>query len=368
VATAADSFLVIFGLLPLSSGRVIVNDLGRRQVALFDSTLRESRPLIDNTGSAPRRYTGLLTGPYRGTGDSTVLYDASAQAMLVLDASGTIARVTAPPFAVVPIAPAGDGRGHLVFALNAPDAAMPDSALGAGGRPIVDSLLLIRADLTTRRTDTIAKVAEAARYIGAPGVDSCGIAFFRTRINPLPSADGWAVLSNGTVAVVRARDLHIDWIGLDGTTSASPKLPHEWHRLTDSDKVALVDSLKTRPAIGPAAPLALMDPRIPPACRTANIAARMPDFPEPANLADYAAPFPVTGGVFADADDDLWIQTDANPSGGVGPVYLVVDTGGAVIDRVQIPGGTTIAGFAPGIVFLKGRTGGATRLVEARIR
>src|SRR5262249_28505559 len=64
-------------------------------------------------------------------------------------------------------------------------------------------------------------------------------------INPMPLVDDWAVLSDGSVAVVRGRDYHIDWINADGSITSSAKLPFDWQRLTDEDKAAVLDSAKS---------------------------------------------------------------------------------------------------------------------------
>ena len=63
-------------------------------------------------------------------------------------------------------------------------------------------------------------------------------------INPLPQGDDWALLADGTIAVVRVLDYHIDFYAPDGTKSSSPKLPFDWKRITEQEKTKLVDSLK----------------------------------------------------------------------------------------------------------------------------
>ncbi|HTR78758.1 MAG TPA: hypothetical protein VMH39_11630 [Gemmatimonadaceae bacterium] len=378
VATAPDSFANIQGVFALSGGRVIVRDATQLRVLLFDATLTHSTPIMDNTGATPRRYVGGMggiDGPYAFRADSTFYFDAGAEAMILVDPAGTVVRVTAPP--VTRLAnhyPVGDGHGHLVmqapFAAShmAPSAA--DTARAVGGHPVEDSYPLWRADLATHRIDTIAIIRDADTYIGTRGVDSCGAEYFRPVGNPLPSRDAWVVLSSGTVAVVRAHDFHIDWIALDGTTTASPKLPHEWTRLSDSNKVALTDSLRrglsTTGLLFSAA--VRSDGATPAACVAVQRRASAPDYPTPENMADYAAPFPPYGAVFGDADDHVWIQTADNPAGGTGHVYLVVDRKGVVIDRVQVPGGANIAGFGPGVVYLRSRVGRLVQLARARFR
>ena len=64
-------------------------------------------------------------------------------------------------------------------------------------------------------------------------------------INPMPIVDDFAVVSDGSVAIVRGQDYHIDWVNPEGGIAPTPKLPFDWQRLSDEDKVAVIDSAKT---------------------------------------------------------------------------------------------------------------------------
>jgi hypothetical protein len=77
------------------------------------------------------------------------------------------------------------------------------------------------------------------------------------------------------------------------------------------------------------------------------------------------------GSFRADADNRLWIRPKplAGTSRSGGPAYDVVDRTGALIDRVQLPAGRTLVGFAPGgIVYVTSRDGGATRIEKLRFK
>jgi hypothetical protein len=65
-----------------------------------------------------------------------------------------------------------------------------------------------------------------------------------TEINPLQTVDDWAVLADGSIALIRGQDYHVDFIRADGSMSSSPKIAYDWQRLTDEDKVAIIDSAK----------------------------------------------------------------------------------------------------------------------------
>ena len=60
--------------------------------------------------------------------------------------------------------------------------------------------------------------------------DENGRITMTSEINPLPVVDEWAMVSDGSVALIRGRDYHIDWVNADGTRSSSPKIPFEWQR------------------------------------------------------------------------------------------------------------------------------------------
>ena len=55
----------------------------------------------------------------------------------------------------------------------------------------------------------------------------------------------------------------------------------------------------------------------------------------------------------ADMDGRVWLRTiPTKPTPG-GAIYDVIDKSGKLVDRVQVPAGTTIAGFgAGGVVYL----------------
>jgi len=120
---------------------------------------------------------------------------------------------------------------------------------GPGGRGFnpasqPDSVPIVRVDFDTRKADTVAYVKvpknETQMTRGEDGSTKISI-----KINPLPQADDWALLNDGTVAVMRVLDFHVDYYRPDGSHLSSDKLPFDWKRITDDDKAKLVDSLQT---------------------------------------------------------------------------------------------------------------------------
>ena len=102
---------------------------------------------------------------------------------------------------------------------------------------------VIRADFETRKADTLAWVKVPRTDITMSQTDDGGMRMI-ARINPLPQGDDWALMSDGTLAVVRVLDYHVDYFAPDGSHTSSPKLPFDWKRITDEEKTKLIDSLK----------------------------------------------------------------------------------------------------------------------------
>jgi hypothetical protein len=93
----------------------------------------------------------------------------------------------------------------------------------------------------------------------------------------------------------------------------------------------------------------------------------MPDFVTAAELPDYRPAF-MQGAARADADGNLWVRTTSVRSGGVtGPIYDVIDSRGELVDRVQIPAGRQIVGFAKGgVVYMAARDQSGTWIERTR--
>jgi hypothetical protein len=212
-------------------------------------------------------------------------------------------------------------------------------------------------------------------------------------VNPLPTVDEFTVLSDGSIAIVRGSDYHVDFIRPDGTKESAPKMPFDWRRLTDEDKVAFLDSLKAarernlaaQPEQAPAASSSTTTTPGGGTQRTMIVAGPGPMAAGggpgpmgmnsrnvnwvPANeLPDYQPPFFSGGTVRADMDGNLWVRTISTRAY-PGLVYDVVNSQGTLIDRVQLPKDRQIAGFGTnGVVYLTFTEGGKTKLERARLK
>jgi hypothetical protein len=398
---------------PLPGGLLLVNDPGRRRLVLLDSAMKQVAVVADTTAATRNAYGANIGGllPFRG--DSALFVDPASLSMLVIAPTGKIARVMAAPrasdvFFLIggPMgSPAFDAKGRLVY--RACD--MRGRGPRAPGQPMTppvlpESLPLVRYDLSTRALDTAAFVKVYAPKFTVVQTEDGGTRM-SSMINPMPEVDDWAVLSDGRIAILR-KDYHVDFIDADGTRSSSPKIPFEWQRLTDSAKAAIIDSSKAAfermraggasgapgggqmvmMSVGPGGPPpggppgggapmivireqrggdAAPPPRGGPG-NTARDAGPPPlSFVAPNELPDYQPAFS-NGSVKADAEGKLWVRIML-PKPSTRPEYDVIDRTGKLVDRVQLPAGTTIAGFGPGgTVYLGVRDASGVHVVRAR--
>ena len=397
----------------LPGGRLLVNDPIKRQVVLLDSSLKQLAVVADTTPATKNAYGARNGGliPFRG--DSALFVDPNSLSMLVIDPAGKITRIMAAPrandvFFLLggPMGnPGFDAKGRLVYRSMGFGERRPAPTPGQPFTPPVlpDSVPIVRYDLSARKLDTAAFVKVYAPKFNVVQSEGGGIRSMSTLINPIPEVDDWAVLSDGTIAIVR-KDYHVDYVDADGKRTSAPKVPFDWQRLTDSAKVAIIDSSRAAlermraggPGAGPGgAPMiiAQVGPGGPPpggppggggmimirergpegAAPPSRGAAPAPaamtpppmSFVSPSELPDYRPAF-ANGSVRADAEGKLWVRI-MSPKPATGPEYDVIDRTGKLVDRVVLPAGTTIVGFGTGgIVYLGVRDASGVHVVRAR--
>ena len=359
LASTPDSFMAFNGpirgqLLELKDGRLLVNDPRRRQVVMYSADLARHSIVADTASGARLRYgvDGVSIVPFRG--DSIIMIDAASLSMLVLGPDGAAVRAMALPrpqearylvsaYPAGPLLefgpPAFDGQSHIIyvkkFALS-PAARRAQS--GGSGTPRDDSAAIVRFDVTTRVVDTAGAIALGGRQISTTTAN--GVVTLHMTVNPVAFVDDWTVTADGRIALIRAGDFHIDWVDPGLNRSVSPRVPFEWQRLTDSDKVALVDSVRAAEARDKTATEVIEPVRAD-------------------QLADYRPPFAGvsnrSGAPMADREGNIWIRPNATSRQSGEAVYDVIDPRGQITDRVQVPRGLTLVGFGRGVAYVTSR-------------
>ena len=264
-AKTSTYFGNIFGVRQLIGGKVLVNDGIRRQLVVLDDKLSNPTVVVDSVSVGGQGYGPRAQPLIPYLADSSLFVDGTALSLLVIDPTGKIAHVMSAPRPndlrlLAGSASGADVHGNLIYRGNTQSGTGGARGLGFGGPSaqgpgavpgqavpavqVPDSAPLLRANFDTRAVDTIArlKVQSGNRRISM--LDASGKTQSKLIINPINTVDEWAVLSEGTIALVRGHDYHVDVIQPDGKTFSAPKLPFDWKRLTDEDKQALIDSAR----------------------------------------------------------------------------------------------------------------------------
>ena len=428
-AKSAELLGAVSSVRALPGGRVLVNDISGRRLLLFEHGLATYTVVADTTEATANAYSSRAAGLLAYRGDSSLFVDPSSLSMFVIDGAGKITRTMAVPrpneanalIGGPGGAPGFDSKGRLVYRappqFNFRGPGGGGGGGGGGGAGIAftppqfpDSGALVRLDLATRKMDTVAFV-KTAKISMTMSQDANGRVSMSSIQNPMQVLDDWALLADGSIAVIRGRDYHIDWTRADGANTSTGKTPFAWRHLDDSAKVAFLDSTKAAMEVlraqaqarqaaggggvpvfgGPGGPGGgggggagpvisfRMDGGPPGGGERAGDGPRPQNqapgtggaltipplqFVGAAELPDYAPPF-APGAARGDADGNLWIRTSNVMAGG--SVYDVINVSGELIDRVQMPAGRVIAGFGTGgVVYMGVRDATGVRLEAAR--
>lgn len=374
--TVSSDSTVLMGVASvrhLPNGSVIVNDATRRQLVVFDSTLRTHKVIADTSTNSPNSYglRGSMGGLIPYVADSSLFVDTESSAFLVIDPTGKFVRVMAPTRAndLYFVASGGfgaagfDPKGRMIYRTQRRS---PNndyySQRDPTGKPRVvempDSAPVLRMDFDKRTVDTIALLKAPMSKMVIVATQNMMTMY--DVINPLPLGDEWAMLPDGTVAIVRGQDYHIDWLAPDGKLSSSPKMPFDWRRLPIEEKEALIDSVKKANAEREA-----KLPPPPPPVPGQPVMPRRPFMTlEPKELPDFY-PAVRQGQVRADAEGNIWILPSTSAAAKDGLLYDVVDRNGRIVERVQLPKGRTLVGFgAHGTIYLQNVKGPGSATLE----
>jgi hypothetical protein len=194
-----------------------------------------------------------------------------------------------------------------------------------------DSAPLVRINARTGVFDTVTRIRVTSSTMHLDTLKDGGTRW-RATLEVLPTIDEWTTLADGTVAVVRGADYHIDWYRFDGTSVSTPAMQIDWRRMTDAEKKLRVES--TRAAYEAANRETL----------SANDGLTI-EFVEPSTLPDYMPPVFV-GGVKSDRNGNLWIvPASSSYAGYAGFMYDVVNRRGEIQERVRFPKDRVLVGF-----------------------
>ncbi|MEP6764064.1 MAG: hypothetical protein ABJB66_07120 [Gemmatimonadaceae bacterium] len=308
-------------------------------------------------------------------GDSSLYVDPGSRTLLVIDPTGKVGRVMAIPrpqdtpflsYALTYGNPAIDKKGRILYrGVTTPR--MPNFFSKYVFPIESDSAPIIRADFETRKVDTIARIHALEPNKIDVVENPNGVPMITMTVNPLVTIDQWAQLTDGTIAIVRAKDYHIDWIDIDGTHRSTAKMPFDWLLLSDDAKKKKVDSLLLVMADNPNAREA--DIQVQTTGGTPVRGRRKFAVKAARDLPDYESAL-TFGALTADLENHLWIlPRTSKDASSEGLVYDVVSKDGKVVERVRLPKSRLLAGFGPnGAVYMIKVDGDRRFLEQTQIR
>jgi len=370
----------------LSDGRLLVHDVSGRRLLLVDSTLTTVRAIEVRPATSGMIAASVLLA---ARGDTSFLI--TGDEIDVIDPAGSIVRsiplrTREIGMDIASTRATGDRAGRILYLPPAPFflSLVPREFVGDTIVRGPEFVPVLRYDPTTQRTDTAAMIRGPRRRQALTRWENGGRGV--SAHDPFPLiGDDWTVLADGTLAIARLQGYSIDWISPAGATASSLALAHAWTAISPAAKQRLVDSLRVAHNAARADStfpfdsarydsLALVAKANPEAITNSE---RKPislgprpvrmQFVAPADLPDSMPAF-APGGMLADAEDNAWIENYSPVRSGGGIVYDVVNRRGALIDRVELPPGSSLLAFTPGFVFLRMPAGNGAAIVKARIR
>lgn len=356
----------IVGVRALSNGKVLVSDGGKFRLVLLDEKMATSKVVLDSAGDGGPSYGRIPTPIIPYLADTTLFVDRVSATLTVIDPSGAIARIAAAPKpadigVITAFSGGADRNGNLIYRGTMPqNPSAPSQPAMVSSLQTPDSAPIVRANFDARSVDTLARLKVAGNVRAK--MDNVGSqAVLTVTINPIINIDDWALLSDGTIAIVRGHDYHVDLLSPTGSITSGPKLPFDWKRLSDQDKQSLLDSTRAASEKEKAStPNAMSLPASSPVARVGvrrggemSISRREVDKSE---IADYWPPIRY-GAAKADLDGNLWILPTTSAQSKAGElIYDVVNNRGLLTHRVRLPVDRSVAGFGRGgVVYLMGR-------------
>lgn len=323
IAEFPETFDHVNGVAELRDGRVLVTDFQGPTLQLLDFG-RGQQTAIGRPGGGPNEYR-MPDRPLSIGGDTLLVPDLGQHRFLRVTGDGRLAGTMEFPAASGMSGQfhGADRRGRIYYV---------GSRYAGDGRHIgaaADSAPLIRWDRATNRLDTLARlrmppIAKPATG-GAPKSQ-----VIMMRPQPFGAEDDWAVTPDGRVAIIRAADYRVEWIGADGKRSVSAPNAYQRERVTRADKDRILKPAQAMMSTG---------------AKFSVPAGKESDFVWP----DYKPPF-VAHFTLVTPEGRIWVQRSV--AEGAEPVWDELDERGQVARRFVLPRGCRVVGFGKGVVYL----------------
>jgi len=344
-----EPFSSVTAIRELRDGRVLVTDSKDKIVQLVDLKGQRASK-VGREGSGPGEYAlpmALVGLP----GDTSIVFDPLNSRYLTIlpdGKPGATFRLEdgAPP----PKAASGDGpaTGRSIATISSPRGVDGRGMLYFEGSPISfgpngpvasDSAPVMRYDRKTWRYDTLTFVQLPKNSAQIQNSGSGGQRNVQIRLggnSPFPARDGWTVLPNGSVMVVRVRDYHIDVVSPSKQVTKGPAVAYTAVKVGEAEKQEYRDAQKNPTSIGIS--------RSVENGKVTTGAAPIPPAAEPKEWPAQKPAFIAQNGVLATPNGEIWVLRSRAARDDV-PRYDVFSSTGRLIGAVVLPKKTRVVGF-----------------------
>lgn len=337
----APSFRVI------SDGRALMSDSYNRRLAMIDPTMTTITTIFDAQTPPPLTYAAGRVALIAGRGDTTLMFDNNTRGYRVLDANGKAVRRLGIVDANLlrglsypgetPAALDAEGRLVYVQPRNALDRPM------SGFQPQPDSFMVTRIRLDRQGWDSLTAVKMGGTTIVVDTTVRPPVATMTMPV--ISSGDAWTMTPSGTIAIVRSKDFHVEWIESNGTRRRSPPVPWTWHRYTKLEKDSI---MRGRTATGANVVTRVADANGNPPSSASALAQINRGFITRVDTVPDVAPAFATMSALSDNAGNIWVRLGARvygPDVAAPSVYGVLDSSGQMIDRLSFPERSQVVGF-----------------------
>jgi hypothetical protein len=226
-ATFPEDFGTIQTVREMPDGRVLVADPLGKALYMVDMDAG-TRTVIGSEGQGPEEYL-QPDAVWALPGDSTLLVDLGNGRLVALG----------PDLGFGPTSPIGlgDPRSNLTLALPQGidrNGNVYARAMGSPGSMMEDSAAILRISRASSVIDEVAdfKLQERKRTESGTANNQ------NVSISPVPLSpeDAWGVAPDGSIAIARSGDYHVEWVGPDGTMLSGSPIPFDAVRIGTAEK------------------------------------------------------------------------------------------------------------------------------------
>lgn len=339
----AHEFSAVSGFRELPDGRLLVSD-GIEEALLRIDPKTGKVETIARTGGGPGEYK-LPDQLFEQPAGGTLLVDLGNGRLSFYDAALKY-------LSSMPIAKGDPAQGGMTVlmpqAVDQQGRIYTQSALRGPAASAGDSSLVIRFDRGSGKTDTVARLAPPQVEVSQSGGGNNRS--MRMMPIPLSPSDHWGAGPDGRVAVVRATDYSLEWLGGGKPRVKGAANPFTPVPIRDADKREYGEDMAGGLAImvtNQNGQMNMSMRRGRPAGAEGQRESMLKDMKWPATK-------PAARGVVVAPTGEAWVERHV--AAGAPREYDIFGADARLVRKVVLPAGRRLAGFGKGAIYLRALT------------